>query len=125
MRFDSVINRFVFEANFSRRISVNGDGNQYRSFVTVDRAARILAKIPFSSLQPGIYNLVEHSSRINEIVDALLEVFPGLEQIYINQDLRLNQLRVKSNSHLDALVPRNPKRDLTTRLEVFARSFTF
>ena len=125
MRFDSVINRFVFEANFTRRISINGTGAQYRSFVHVDRAAEILSKIPFSSISPGCYNLVEHSSNVNEIADALNANFPDLEQIYVNQHLELDQLRVKSNPALDALASSTQPVDLTQRLADFAMRFTF
>ena len=28
MRFDSVINKFMFEANFTKRLRINGDGDQ-------------------------------------------------------------------------------------------------
>src|SRR5690606_32062705 len=31
MRFDAVINRFVFEANFNKMVSIQGDGKQSRS----------------------------------------------------------------------------------------------
>ncbi|MCP4483776.1 MAG: SDR family oxidoreductase, partial [Flavobacteriaceae bacterium] len=37
MRFDSVINKFMFEANFRNHIRIFGDGNQMRSFIHIDR----------------------------------------------------------------------------------------
>src|SRR5690606_32778242 len=33
MRFDSVINKFAFEANFNKLVTVQGDGKQSRSFI--------------------------------------------------------------------------------------------
>jgi len=39
MRFDAVINKFVFDANFSKRLTVHGDGNQARTFIHIDSVA--------------------------------------------------------------------------------------
>src|SRR5262245_41461421 len=35
MRFDAVINRFMFDANFINRITINGSGTQSRSFIHI------------------------------------------------------------------------------------------
>jgi UDP-glucose 4-epimerase len=42
MRFDSVINKFVFEANFNGIVTIQGDGKQSRSFIHIDRVSRAL-----------------------------------------------------------------------------------
>jgi len=45
MRFDAVINKFVFEANFQKRITVHGDGNQSRSFIHIESIATALVNL--------------------------------------------------------------------------------
>ena len=40
MRFDAVINKFIFEANYSKRITINGDGKQHRSFIHIDQITK-------------------------------------------------------------------------------------
>ncbi|HMQ01112.1 MAG TPA: NAD-dependent epimerase/dehydratase, partial [Cyclobacteriaceae bacterium] len=35
MRFDAVINKFVFEANFEKRITIHGNGEQTRTFIHI------------------------------------------------------------------------------------------
>ena len=124
MRFDAVINRFVFQANFFRKISINGDGEQFRSFIHVCRAAKILAKIPFSDLSPGCLNLVEQTLTVNEIANSLQVVFPDLERVYVNQDLQLNQLKVKPNDILNVLEPATTPLILDV-LTDFANRFAF
>ena len=37
MRFDSVVNKFMFEANFRNHICIYGNGNQMRSFIHINR----------------------------------------------------------------------------------------
>ncbi|MGD1890091.1 MAG: NAD-dependent epimerase/dehydratase family protein [Cyclobacteriaceae bacterium] len=45
LRFDAVINRFMFEANFRRRVSIHGDGKQRRAFISVQLAGETLVKL--------------------------------------------------------------------------------
>ncbi|MFY0606677.1 MAG: NAD-dependent epimerase/dehydratase [Cyclobacteriaceae bacterium] len=100
MRFDSVINKFVFESNFSKMISIHGNGKQYRSFLHIDHAAEVFNKIITADVPSGIYNVVEHNVAILDIVDVLKEVNPALEFIFINQHLKLRNLRVKKTMKL-------------------------
>ena len=41
LRFDAVINRFVRQAFFEGRISVEGDGKQLRPFIHIHHAATV------------------------------------------------------------------------------------
>ena len=45
MRFDAVINRFMFDAHFTNRITVNGAGSQHRSFIHIDKTTEVLSKL--------------------------------------------------------------------------------
>jgi UDP-glucose 4-epimerase len=67
MRFDSVINKFVFEANFNGIVTIQGDGKQSRSFIHIDRVSKALNKCIASNLPGGIYNLVERSIKVFDI----------------------------------------------------------
>ena len=124
MRFDGVINKFVFESNFRRRISIDGDGQQFRSFVPIDLATSAVAKIPFSDIRPGCYNLVKSNLTVNEIADTLNEIFPDLERVYINQDLQLNQLKAKPNESFNRLANVD-ELGFVEFLSSFASQFTF
>jgi len=125
MRFDSVINKFVFEANFNRIVTVQGDGKQSRSFIHIDRVAKALNNCLTTDLSGGIYNLVERSIKIFDIVDELKQLVPELEFIFINQHLKLRELSVKENIEVNKRLGINHAQSLKKELEEFLSRFSF
>ena len=125
MRFDSVINKFVFEANFNRIVTVQGDGKQSRSFIHIDRVAKALNNCLTTDLSGGIYNLVERSIKIFDIVDELKQLVPELEFIFINQHLKLRELSVKENIDVNKRLGINHAQSLKKELEEFLSRFSF
>jgi len=124
MRFDSVINRFVFQTNFKNRITIDGDGEQHRSFIHIDKTADILARIAQGGLAQGKYDLVEDTLSINYIADTLKGIRPDLELLYVNQRLKLHQLKVKADPVINSLT-RIEVRTLKQVLAEFLEEFTF
>ena len=53
MRFDAVINRFAFDANFVKKLDIHGDGRQERSFIHVDKAADDARMLGHDVVEPG------------------------------------------------------------------------
>ncbi len=125
MRFDAVINRFVFEANFSKMVTIQGDGKQSRAFIHVEALARALANLIRSELPNGTYNLVERNIKIIDLLDVLKELVPGLEFLFINQHLRLHELHVKPNPLVNEALGINRPRSLMDELEEFIAKFSF
>ena len=103
MRFDSVINRFMFDAHFARKIAIHGDGEQYRSFIHIDRAVNVLANMMSGNLAAGAYDLVGANYSINTIADSIKEMYPGLEMIFMDQVMIRSNLKVKPDERLDSL----------------------
>jgi UDP-glucose 4-epimerase len=125
MRFDSVINKFVFEANFNKILTVQGNGKQSRSFIHVDLTAKALNNLLSSKLPSGTYNLVERSIKVFDIVDDLKQLIPELEFIFINQHLTLHELNVLPNQLVNkSLGISNPK-SLKEELREFLSRFSF
>lgn len=125
MRFDSVINKFVFESNFDNRITIQGDGKQSRSFIHIDQISRALNNLLASKLPSGTYNLVERNLRVIDIVDVLKQLIPTLEFIFINQHMKLNELSVKENGLVNQTLGINSHRDIKEELEEFISRFSF
>lgn len=125
MRFDAVINRFVFEANFSKMVTIQGDGKQSRAFIHVELVAKALANLIRSDLPSGTYNLVDRNIKIIDLLDVLKELIPGLEFIFINQHLRLHELHVKPNSMVNEVLGISRSRPLKDELEEFIAKFSF
>lgn len=125
MRFDSVINKFAFEANFNKIVTVQGDGKQSRSFIHVDLVSKALNNLISSKISSGTYNLVERSIRVFDIVDELKQLIPELEFIFINQHLKMHELRVKPNEMINTGLGISNPRELKEELREFVSRFSF
>lgn len=120
MRLDSVINKFMFEANFTKRLRIDGTGNQLRSFIHIDRLVNELSYIITNEVDSGKYNVVENVFSINEIVDEFRNIFPDLEMLFVNQNLEMKSLNVAPNLFL-------PSRFVSLKEDLmqFKKEFTF
>lgn len=125
MRFDAVINKFVFDANFQKRITVHGDGNQSRSFIHIESLGKAFVNVLHSDLGSGTYNLVERSIKVMDVVDELKQLIPDLEFIFINQHLKLHQLNVKENIQVNQKLGINAHKLLREELKEFLLRFSF
>mgnify|MGYP001820251771 CR=1 FL=1 len=125
MRFDAVINKFMFEANFNNRISIHGNGKQSRSFISVGLLAEVMEKLIINEVPGGNYNLVDKNYSILDIVDALKILYPLLEFIFVNQHLSLRDLKVSPESKLRNYLNYINDKDLKTELLEFKRRFSF
>lgn len=100
MRFDAVINNMMLRANFENKISIHGSGAQTRAFIHIDNAVDALSQIPFSKLPVGIYNLVTKNLAVNDVAEAILQLYPNCDRIFINQHLNLGSIKVSLESKL-------------------------
>jgi len=125
MRFDAVINRFMFDANFANRIQINGNGKQSRAFIHVDYLCQSLVQTITKEVKSGTYNLVDKDLQILDIVDVLKEIYPSLEFLFTNQHMNLRELKVDPNSTLFDQIERFESRDLKTELLEFKEGFAF
>ncbi len=119
MRFDAVINKFLFEANFHGKINIHGNGEQHRPFVFVDTVGAKLVEHLHDSKPSSTTNLVEHNFSINDIAEVLLKLYPELEMIFINNNMKLRELKVKAEIEMTDL------KVLESRMKAFGEAFTF
>jgi UDP-glucose 4-epimerase len=124
MRFDGVMNRFVFDANFKRKLCINGNGSQRRPFISVEQLVDVLVAAVSGSLQPGYYNAVDSSRSLNDIVEVLFEIYPDLELIYANQDMPVQHMEVEASTELAELIEKG-RDELGMLLRDFVSHFTF
>jgi UDP-glucose 4-epimerase len=124
MRFDAVINRFMFDANFNGRMSIHGNGRQYRSFIHVDKLISALAQLTQVNVPSGTYNLTDKNLQLLDLVELMKELYPDLEFIFINQHLTLKELQVSPESRLRQYI-RLPQTDLREELLAFQQQFAF
>lgn len=125
MRFDAVINRFMFDANFANRIQIFGTGKQSRAFIHVDYLVDSLTKTILGEVPSGTYNLVDKNLQIFEVVDVLKEIYPSLEFLFSNQHMNLRELMVENKSTLYEHIQRYETRALKDELVDFKDRFAF
>lgn len=124
MRFDAVINKFMYEANFLGRIQVHGNGGQYRAFIHINRVVEALCGILGTNLETGVYNLTDKNLTILDIVETMKALYPELEMIFVNQHLQLREVRIEQDPRLDKLFTSKPQA-FGEELKGFKEMFTF
>ena len=107
-RIDAVVNRFLFQANFLGKITINGTGDQHRSFIHVDKLAAVTTKAVDGQVASGIYNVVEHNLTINEIASKVQALYPGLDIIYANFNIKMKDMVTALPSRIWSQVHLNP-----------------
>lgn len=105
IRFDAVINRFVFQAHFQGRITVRGSGEQRRPFIHVDAVVATLVNLLGRGTPSGTYDLVEQDWSVVEIVEALRGPYPETELLFIDQHLDLLSMQVQRDERLAGIQP--------------------
>ena len=124
MRFDAVINRLMFEANFFNRVNIYSSGRQVRAFINVDRAVQGLVFLLDGTAPPGVYNLVDDNFSVLDITMIAKELMPDLEFNFVDQHMPIGNLSVSPQTNLSALMPVQPV-DLKADLTALARKFAF
>jgi len=124
MRFDAAINRLMFDAHYTGRITINGTGMQHRSFIHIDKVTFILSQLLQLDIPSGIYNLSDKNLNILDISEVLTTIYPGLESFFINQNYAGHDLLVQRESKLLKYVPLVSS-NLEHELRAFKEQFSF
>lgn len=124
MRFEAVINKFMFEANFTNKIIINGNGNQSRAFIHVQNVVDVLKSILNKTIEDDgdAINLSEFNASILEIAEVVKSIYPDLEMQFINQHLPMKEIRVVANENVINLMKSH---DLSDYLNGFKLHFSY
>ncbi len=125
MRFDSVINKWIFESNFNNQISIHGNGKQSRAFLHINMLCDVFNQLITTDVPSGIYNLVERNMSMMDIVDILKAINPPLEFIFINQHLNLKSISVSNDLKLKKYINIQPVTTFDEELKAFGAQFSF
>ena len=95
IRLDAVINRFMYEAQFEGRVRINGDGSQYRGFISVVELSKIITSLVQNpNYNSGTHLAVTKSLSINDVLESLLKIYPDTEFIHSNENMRMKSIKV-------------------------------
>ena len=123
-RIDAVVNKLLFQANFLGKITINGSGEQHRSFIHVDKVAYVVVRIIDGNIAPGVYNIVEHNLSINEIGTAIQTLYPKLDIIHANYNIRMKDVLTSLPCPIWLQIPL-PARSFNKELLDFKKHFSF
>jgi UDP-glucose 4-epimerase len=123
-RIDAVFNKFMFEANFQNRISIHGSGEQKRSFIHVDKIAHLIQEAIMDQYPAGVYNVVEHNLSINQVAEQIKQLYPSLEYIHVNYNVKLRDIQTEIPCKVFDYVD-IPRRSLEDELLGFKSEFSF
>ncbi len=124
MRFDAVINRFMFDAHYAKRITINGTGQQHRSFIHIEKSTAILTDLVNKEIPSGIYNVSDKNLSVLNIVEALQQIYTDLESFFINQNYAGHDLLVERETSLLKFLSL-PETDFKTELQMFKEQLSF
>lgn len=125
MRFDAVINRFAFEANFTKKISIQGSGKQSRAFIHIDAMTKVLSELLFSKVPSGTYNLALSNYSVLDLVDVFKELIPELEFIFVDQHQELRNFELSTELKLGKFIDLPKPGMLKDELAEFLSNFSF
>ncbi|MGV3503886.1 MAG: NAD-dependent epimerase/dehydratase family protein [Adhaeribacter sp.] len=124
LRFDAVINKFMFDAHFTNRITIQGSGKQQRAFIHIKKVVQDLADLLTGQVPGGTYNLVDKNMSVMEVAQTLRQVYPDMEMLFILQDRKSRSLVVNPAGKLSDF-SRYPSQTIEEELVDFAKQFTF
>lgn len=125
IRTETVINKFMFDANYFGKISVYGNGYQKRAFISIDNLAHTIQELILSSSHAsGTYHVLENNYSVNEISDIVKDLYPGLNTFYINRDYEALNIELSSDNSIFYADSQN-KNGIEDQLAKFKKSFSF
>lgn len=101
IRLDAVINRFMYEAHFEEKVLINGDGSQHRGFISVaDISSLLVGLVKQPTYKSGIHLAVTKSMSINDVLETIMRLYPNIEFINRNENMRMKSIQVKTPSKI-------------------------
>lgn len=123
LRFETMVNQFVFDAHFTNRVAVHGDPGHSLSHISVYRLVEVLARMIKRDMDSDVYNLSHRDFSSMDLVDSLKELYPELETIFVDQHIPLYDLTMQCDERLQEMLPGGST--MAEDLVKFRELFTF
>lgn len=109
VRFDGVVNRFVFDGRHVRRLTILGTGSQVRSLIEVGAAANALSAL---AMEPDLIELVDAvqvAESVNTIAALVRELDSDIEYQHVDHLMPHDDIRVAVPHAIDTLTGQAPR----------------
>ena len=123
LRVETPINQMIFDAHFTNRIAIHGSPEHSQTHISVYRLVEVMARMVKREMDSDVYNLSHRKMSSLDMLDALKELYPDLETIFVDQHIPLHDLTIECDDRLKALVPGDTT--MEEDLVKFRELFTF
>jgi UDP-glucose 4-epimerase len=89
-----LINKLLFDANFSNKISISGTGKQINPHLYLPNLIDILIRLIQGDYPSQTVNICNHHSQVLDLLDFLKNIYPELEFGFINPHLEYPSLQL-------------------------------
>jgi UDP-glucose 4-epimerase len=105
IRYDSLLNRMMFEACFLGNITIRGNMNQVRTYMLLESVVDLLTNLVLDKNAPhsGIYNVADRNLALKNIIPEFQQAFPGIYFSFSDADNPTGQWILKQDSRIMAL----------------------
>lgn len=124
VRFDAVINKFMFEANFYNKIAIHGTGEQTRAFIHIKQISDVLSSFLTDNVPPDTYNVVSDNRSVLDVADTVKSLYPELEMTFVSRNLQRRRIKVNTDLKLDEYI-QMPTVDFKEALTDFKEHFVY
>lgn len=123
LRVETMVNQLIFDAHFTNRVAIHGDPDHTQTHISVYRLVEVLARMVKRDMDSDVYNLSHRRMSSIELVDALKELYPELETIFVDQHIPLHDLTMECDERLKGMLPGDTT--MVEDLVKFRELFTF
>tara|TARA_B100001971_G_C17993097_1_gene433363 strand:- start:35 stop:736 length:702 start_codon:yes stop_codon:yes gene_type:complete len=123
LRVETSVNQLIFDAHFTNRIAIHGAPEHTLTYISVYRLVEVLARMVKREMDSDVYNLSHRKMSSLDMVDALKELYPELETIFVDQHIPLHDLTLESDARLQEMLPGDTT--MVEDLVKFRELFTF
>ena len=67
LRFETLVNQFVFDAHFTNRVAIHGDPGHTMSHISLYRLVEVLARMVKRDMESSVYNLSHRQFATGEL----------------------------------------------------------
>ncbi len=124
MRMDSVINKFMFQAQHKQVLKVSGEGLQVRPFIHLSRTVEALKAAISGKLTAGVFNLTDANWALVEVLELIQGLYPEVEMIYQNRHMPYISAVAEVPGKVHEIIG-NPEVNLNELLTEFKMSFGY
>ncbi|MFT7286488.1 MAG: UDP-glucose 4-epimerase [Halieaceae bacterium] len=123
LRFETTVNQLIFDAHFTNRVAIHGDPEHTMTHISVYRLAEVLVRMIKRDMPSSVYNLSHRTMSTIDLLDALKEIYPDLETIFVDQHIPLHNLTMACDPSIREMLLGDMS--MTEDLVKFRELFTF